>query len=219
MNNQLDAINNINIIKSTIEDSKTHSNGMYLLCFMLGIYHSILFLILFISIFNPQVIEFYIIVNPILSLTIFLGYFLNYKKENLSTNKYYQTVLSTWGLIVVAIPIMKVIIDLFTHFFFIESIGENALFIVLSFSDVLLFTLLLITYFHIIGKKFLLPFAMLLLFLYLLTISCFSDCGIPLSVSSGNEIILNCSSLFNFIVLGIGYIFLGISIKRRQKLL
>ena len=45
MNNDFNALSNINMIKNTIEEAKIPYSGLYKICFILGIYNTTIFVL------------------------------------------------------------------------------------------------------------------------------------------------------------------------------
>lgn len=217
-NENLNAIENINIIKGAIEESKIYYHGLYKLCFILGIYHTIFFLLRFGSIFYPHLVNFNIILFPIFTGIIFLYYIFIYNIEKNFSNKYYLSIINSWSLIAIIVPFSISIIELFQYFFFKGSyikVSNNYLSTISKFSNVLLFSILIIVCSNILEKKYLRLLSIILLFAYLLLDSCFINLGLPISIFNSNDVILSIVSIYYFFLFCIGYIVIGLLLKKK----
>lgn len=217
-NNNFDVIKNINIIKDAIEESKIYYHGLYKLCFILGIYHTIFFVLNFGFIFYPHLVKIYIILSPIFTGILFLYYIFIYNKEKNFSNKYYLSIINSWSLIAIIVPFSISIIELFQYFFFRGSyieLNNNYFSIINKYSNVLLFSILIIVCANILGKKYLRLLSIILLFAYLLLDFCFINLGLSISISNSNDVILSIVSIYYFFLICIGYIVVGLLLKKK----
>ena len=196
----ISAIDDLTLIKNTLENTKTNYHGVYSICFMLGCYYTLLFFAGLISVFHPTLINIYVIAAPILTLLLFVGYLLIYRSERNYTNKYYLGLLNTWGIFVIAIPALTIAVEIIEKYMYHKSNSAQLpiLFQIQQFSEVLLFSIFLIISSYIIGRKFLRLVSVFLLFAYLLLITCFTNSGIPLHLPASENASLNFVSIYYF---------------------
>lgn len=213
----ISAIDDLALIKDTMENSKTDYHGAYSICFMLGCYYTLLFFAGLASVFHPTLINMYVIAVPILTLLLFVGYLFIYRSERNYTNKYYLGLLNTWGIFVITIPVLTTAVQIIDKNIYGRSNSAQPaiLFQIQQFSEVLLFSIFLIISSYIIGRKFLRLVSVFLLFTYLLLITCFTDAGIPLRLPASENASLNIVSIFYFFTICIGYILLGLFLREK----
>ena len=213
----ISAIEDLALIKDTLENTKTDHHGAYSICFMLGGYYTLLFLAGLASIFHPTLINLYVIATPILTLFLFGGYLIIYRSERNYTNKYYLSLLNTWGIFVIAISVLTFAVQIIDKNIYRRSNSAQLaiLFQIQQFSEVLLFSIFLIIFSYIIGRKFLRLISVFQLFVYLLLIICFTDAGIPLHLPASENASLNFVSIYYFCTICIGYILLGLFLREK----
>lgn len=213
----ISAIKDLALIKGTLENTETDYHGAYSICFMLGGYYTLLFLAGLTSVIHSTLINIYVIAVPILTLLLFVGYLFIYRYERNYTNKYYLGLLNTWGIFVIAIPVLTTAVQIIDKNIYRRSNSAQPviLFQIQQFSEVLLFSIFLIISSYIIGRKFLRLISVLLLFTYLLLITCFTNAGIPLRLPASENASLNFVSIYYFFTICIGYILLGLFLREK----
>lgn len=216
MNNNFEAIENITMIKETIDNSKIYYKGLYKLCFISGIYHTILFILRFFSAFYPKLPVVNIFLIPILTGVFLIGYLNIYTKEKYFSNKYYLSIINSWAFITFIVPICITTTE-FIQYFYLKDISSNSnyLYILNSFSNVLLFTVLIIVYSYLANKKYLKILAIMILLTYLILNTCFNNKGIQFSFLHAEQVILNFSSIYYFLFICIGYLGLALFLKKK----
>lgn len=88
----------VNLIAETIEDTKIKYQGMYQMCFLLGIVPILGVLAMALAIGVPKVpIALVSGIRILLAISLIIGYYVIYKREVKYSNKYYLSLLDTWG--------------------------------------------------------------------------------------------------------------------------
>lgn len=216
--NLSDALGDINSIKSTIDNTKVNISGMYKMCFMLGAYHTIRSLFIIYAFLKPSFLNIFSIFYPIMTILFFTGFLLICRKEEKYTNKYYLSFINIWRFLVVILPIMTSIINYLNYGFFNDDVTYDILFTIQNYSDILLFCIFLIIYSYIINKKNIYLIVLLLLFIYMLLSTCFRNIGIPIHVDLSYRGDIPYINFFKIGVVGLGYIILGILLKKRKNI-
>ncbi|MDR2888636.1 MAG: hypothetical protein LBV33_02215 [Lachnospiraceae bacterium] len=214
--NITDAIEDINMIKSTMENTKINFSGTYWLCFIRGTYHILSFLVFFISVWNPGT-KIILFTNPVLIIGMFIGFIIIYNSEKKHTNRFYLSFLSIWGIIVIAIPTMIFLIRIINYFYFRNDSVNLILLVISSFTNALLFCICIIIYAFLIKKKYPIFLSLGILFTYLFVSTCLNNVGLPFNTALSNDTTLLLASIFTFIFIDVGYILLGFALMKRSK--
>lgn len=206
------ALDDLSLIKNSIEDSKQHSDTLYLLCISFGCYYLLqFFLKIFLAFIGPFAI-FIGFLSTSLTLSLFVFYLYLCYKEKKYTNRYYLSILSTWGLLATILPIILTICEL--TLFLADLPNSNNIQIIKRYSDILLFIMFLIVCSFILSMSILKLFSVALLTLYLVLDFYFSNMAVALSNTS--NITLSLISIYYLFTVCIGYFILGSMIKRKK---
>ena len=232
-----EAIENINIIKSTMDESKISYKGLYKLCLTFGICNIVLTLASYLSVilvFNTPVrtefLTFSTVLIHILSFAVPMSaYILICKTEKNYNNRFYLSIIDTWAVISILLPVFRIIISLIQYnmidkgllpmtdpaYLYLENSGD--------LSGAILVLMIIIIYSNISRKPYIKIIGVLIMFIRMF----FSM--VELSYLSGTtdyetlmkfpgyEVYTTLSGIFAFLVSGIGYIIIGVLIKKRVE--
>lgn len=235
-----EAIENISIIKSTMEESKISYKGLYKLCIVFGICNTALTLTSFLAMvfivnnvfgrgsYFPAISTSFI---RIASLVVpLIAYLIICKNEKNYNNRYYLSIIDTWAVISIILPIFKILVSVIQYgminsnllprldsmYGYLSQVGD--------LSAAILFLMIIIIYSNMLKKPYIKLIGLIILFVQMLLLmieSSYQAAGMPLSGGvpiPGSESFMTFSSLFSFIVFGIGYIIIGILIKKKVSL-
>lgn len=220
MDNNIEmAIENINTIKHTIENSKTHESNLYRLFLFYGIYNLILFLINIATLFNVIPVNIAALSSLFILASLFIFYIRIYIAEKNSSNKFYLTFLNIWIILSLPLDIIFFGIELIAH----TSLINGSEFDYLSFtsvqyySNMLLFSICLILCAYLLKRKYLILLSIISITIYLLIDTCFKNIGFISPYSNGN-VQINFNSAYHILVVTLGYIVLGLYLKYNRRL-
>lgn len=233
-----EAIENINIIKSTMDESRISYTGLYKLCIVFGTCNIVLTLASYLSVllvFNTFIttgfLTFTTVLIRILSFAVpLIAYVLICKKEKSYNNRFYLSIIDTWAVISIILPIFKILVSVIQYgminsnllprldpmYGYLSQVGD--------LSAAVLFLMIIIIYSNMLKKPYIKLIGLIILFVQMLLLmieSSYQAAGMPLSGGvpiPGSESFMTFSSLFSFIVFGIGYIIIGILIKKKVSL-
>lgn len=229
------ALDNINFIKQTLDESRITYKGLYKLCIINGLCNSAYLLSNFLlMLFSTNHLPgsnmlFYVcvVVRTLYLLVPVIAFVIIYKSERNYNNRYYLSIIDTWAVISIILPIFKFILSLIQTYLINQQIIPS----VTTRSDIIrqsgdmsylvLFLVAIIIYSNISGKRSSKIIGLVIVFIHMLLLmieySYLSagiqlPYGIPLLKS---ETTMAFSGLSSFFILGIGYIIIGVLIKRR----
>lgn len=216
-----EAMGKINLIKGTIEDTKVHYKGMYMMCFLLSGLYTIQFIGIMVKIlFSKLPLNFLLIFYIVVEGIALWGYFFIIKKEKNFSNKYYLSLLSIWGFISIVIPIIVSVVNLIGKVFFDESyemISASANSEILGFSKILLFSIFMIIFSYVLNKNYFRVISVFILFGYYFLYICFFNKGIPLSfVSNQEKMGVGYVTIYTVLVVYFGYFIMGLYLKYKE---
>lgn len=233
-----EAIENINIIKNTMDESRISYTGLYKLCIVFGTCNIVLTLASYLSVllvFNTFITSGFLTFTTILirisSFAVpLIAYVLICKKEKSYNNRFYLSIIDTWAVISIILPIFKILVSVIQYgminsnllprldpmYGYLSQVGD--------LSAAVLFLMIIIIYSNMLKKPYIKLIGLIILFVQMLLLmieSSYQAAGMPLSGGvpiPGSESFMTFSSLFSFIVFGIGYIIIGILIKKKVSL-
>ncbi len=218
------AIQDINTIKETIEDTKVHYRGMYLMCFLLGTYNMLRYILVMTFMLHPTWMVCMSISVYLLPALLLAGYICIYRSEKKYSNKYYLSLLCIWGIIAIAIPVGAMLIN-FLQFFL--ATGDNGLgggssmiyaSFITNFSGILLFSIFMIICAYSFSRKYLVGWAVAGLFGYMILTSSFGNAGVSFPFIPGQpEAEIPYHNLYGNVVTCIGYFVLGVYIRHKER--
>lgn len=216
-----EAMKKIDFIKGTIEDAKVHYRGMYLMCFLLGGSYIIQFIIAMLEIIpNVFSLNALFAFNIVVEIMVLFGYFLICKKEKEFSNKYYLSLLSIWGFISIAVPIIFSIVDLIVRTFFnktSEVVSLSTAYVCLEFSKILLFSIFMIICSYILDNYFFRILSILILFGYFFSYICFNNEGISIPfVVNQKQMGIGYGTIYIVLVVYFGYFIMGAYLKCKE---
>ncbi len=222
--NRNEAIEKIDFIKETIEDAKIHYQGIWLMCFLLGGLYLMQFVtgMLQVALTGLQLYHYYIFFafHVGLEIVALFCYLFIYRKEKKCTNKYYLSVLSIWGFVSIAVPVIISAVDFIGETFFSETYRMFSMapaYICSEFSRVLLFSVFMITCSYILDNKFFRILSIVILFGYIFIYTCFYSKGIPFPFIPGQEQArIGYVTVYTVMVVDIGYLVMGVYLKYRE---
>lgn len=209
-------------IRETIEFSKRKFTGPYKLFFGYGGLQGILFIINLIGSFVFKIgngnAYFNFVLEMLISIIIVILYLAIYKSEKITSNRYYLIAISTWGILIAALPFLLFGARLVIMLWAKESALE-ALQVLMDYkmmASMMLACVAAITTGYIIDKRQVSFFAVLILFCFICT-RVLSGASFTIFVNANTEIVLELSMIIYYVINIIGYIVLGILIKCQEK--
>lgn len=225
MNTEIsDALQRINTIQETIEDAKVHYRGMYLMCFLLGLYNILRYILGMTFLLHPAwkvCLSVSVYVLPVLLLA---GYICIYKSEKKYSNKYYLSLICIWGIVAIAIPVSAMAVNLLQFLFGAKDNsavnGDGLLFasFAANFSGILLFSVFMVVCAYSLNKRYMVGLAVAGLFGYMLLTSFLGNADIPFPFIPGQpEARMPYHSLYYNAVTCVGYFVLGFYIRHKEQ--
>ena len=216
-----EAIEKIDLIKGAIEDTKVHYKGMYLMCFLLGGLYIFQFIMAMLEIIMVDISSYALsIIFIMIEIIVLICYFLIYKTEKEFSNKYYLSLLSTWGFISFAVPIMASVVDLIGKVFFTETYKMDSIATtsaILGFSKVLLFSIFMIICSYILNNNLFRVLSILVLLGYFFLYICFFHEGIPFPfVPNQRQMEIGYVTIYTVLIVYFGYFIMGIYLKCKE---
>lgn len=220
--NKNEAIEKIDFIKETIEDTKVRYRGMYQMCFLLGGMYLLQFAVGILHIVLYQLpFAVYFVFYYIVEIAVLFCYLFIYKEEKMCSNKYYLSILGIWGFISIVIPIIVSVVDCIGSIFFAESYGMFSIPVAqmcLEFSRVLLFSVFLIICSYILNHYFFRVLSVLILSGYLFCYECLFNKGVPFPVVPGQEQMgIGYITVYTVLTVDIGYLIMGFYLKHKEE--
>ena len=231
-----EAIENINIIKSTMEESKISYEGLYKLCLVFGICNIALTLASYLSVMlvfktavTTDFLIFSTVLTRILSFAVPLtAYVMICKKEKSYNNRFYLSIIDTWAVISIVLPVFRIIVSLIQYYMInnglLPQCDPSNIFINSGdLSAAVLFLMIIIIYSNISRKPYIKIFGLIIMFVQMF-ISMVELSFLPgttdhatLIKYPGYEIYTTVSGIFGFLVFGLGYIIIGVLIKKKVE--
>ena len=232
-----EAIENINIIKNTMDESRISYTGLYKLCIVFGTCNIVLTLASYLSVllvFNTFIttgfLTFTTILIRILSFAVpLIAYVLICKKEKSYNNRFYLSIIDTWAVISILLPVFRMIINLIQYNMISNGLlpqTDPAQMVLINSADLsaaVLFLMIIIIYSNISRKPYIKIIGLIILFIQMF-LSMIELSFLPgtadhstLISFPGYEVYMTFSSIFAFLVFGIGYIIIGVLIKKKVE--
>ena len=218
------AIQDINTIKETIENTKVHHRGMYLMCFLLGTYNILKYIFGMTFLLYPAWGFCVTVSTYLLPFLLLVGYTCIYRNERKYSNKYYLSLLCIWGIIAIAIPIGAMVIYLLK---LLPGMGDNGVengggllyaSFASNFSGILLFCIFMVMCAYSLNKRYMIGLAVAGLFGYMLLTVTFGSASVPFPFIPGQpEVGIPYHSLYYNAVTCIGYLVLGFYIRQKER--
>lgn len=224
MNEKIDiALQDIAVIRETLDDAKVHYRGMYLMCFVTAAFNGVKYLgtLLYLWLM-PRMTAGYFVLCYLWPLFLVIGYLCIYRNEKKYSNKYYLGMIGVWGFMAGVIPAVTALVDVISFFMAGGSVSADAakmrgsLFMG-SISSILLLSILLVTGAYILQKRIFMILAILNLFCFMLLERCFPSAGIPFPIGGQTQARLAYSSAYSMAATCLGYLALGGYLLRRQR--
>lgn len=223
MNEKIDmALQDITVIRETLEDTKVHYRGMYLMCYVMAGFNGVRYLWLLLEMwFMPQVMVGVFVMHYLWPLFLVISCLYIYRYEKKHSNKYYLSMLGIWGFMAGVIPAMTALVNVIGLFMADgrvagETVQMRGSFFMESISSMLLFSILLVICAYILENRLFMCLAMLNLFCYMILETCFASGGIPFHVGGQTQSRLVYSSVYSIAVTCPGYLALGMYLQRRN---
>jgi len=202
------------IIARTFEQAKKSYNGIQEILLRYGIVQLILTIISVVlgsSLKNHTgfILLFLDMIAAIYMMTVF---FRVYKAENITSNKYYISCLSTWGIIAVALPF----INIAARWIIFAVYPEGVIHLLPKMQEytmlinILLFSFCLIISSFIINKKSLIILSIAILFTFITLNVLFYNTNL-------SELGITTLTIFYYVCITLGYIILSYTLRRSNK--
>lgn len=224
MNSKIDtALHDIDIIKGTLEDTKVHYRAMYLMCFLMAAVNGIKYIWLLLEVrFMPSMVTGVFVGVYICPLILMIGYLYIYRNEKKYSNKYYLSMIGIWGFMASVIPAMKAVVNMIGAFLRADQVYDSAPLLrgsdfIDTITNIILFSVFLIICAYILDKRIFMILAVLSLFCFMILEKFFTSEGIPFRVGNQTQTRLVYSSVYSIIVDSLGYMALGLYLRRKQK--
>lgn len=216
------ALQDINIIKETLEDTKVHYRGMYLMCFLMASLNGVKDIWMLLEMrYMPSVMAGHFIGIYIYPLLLAISYLYLYRKEKKYSNKYYLSMIGIWGFMASVIPAASALTNLIC---FVAGKGRGydaaaqmrgSDFIV-NITNIVLFSVFLIICAYILNKRIFMALAVLNLLCYMFLEQYLTLEGIPFPMRGQTQAKLVYSSLYSITVTCLGYAVLGFVLYRKN---
>lgn len=209
------ALQDITVIKETLEDTKVHFRGMYHMCFLMAVFNGVKYLWMLLEIrFLSRVMLGGFVIRYLWPLLLVFSFLMVYRREKKHSNRYYLGMIGVWGFMAGVIPAMAALVDLI-RFFAAAGHGSGdasqmrgSLFME-SISSILLLSIFLVICGYLLQKRVFMILAILNLFCYMVLETCFASAGIPFPIGGQPQARLVYSSVYSMIVTCLGYLALG----------
>ena len=208
-------------IKNTIECSKRKLSGPYKLFFVYGILQGLMLILNLLGIFiwhGNGITAYSNFVVDIIVAIVMTGIFVKiYRNEKNTSNKYYLSVISIWGMIVVAMPFLlfaaRLVIIISRVNIGIESLSDLTNYKMIV--NMLLACAATISVAYLTDKNWMVALAIIIMFVYILA-NLFSQVLFYVPVKN-IQIQVNIAEIFYYVINIFGYIGLGFLLLRQEK--
>lgn len=215
------ALQNISIIKETLEDTKVHYRGMYLMCFLMAALNGVKDIWMLLEVrFMPPVMAGHFIGIYIYPLLLAISYLYIYRNEKKYSNKYYLSMIGIWGFMASVIPAASALTNMIGRVagrdraYDAASPMRGSDFIV-SITNIVLFSVFLIICAYILNRRFFMVLAVLNLLCYMFLEQYLTSEGIPFPIAGQTQTKLVYSSVYSIAVTCLGYAALGFFLYRK----
>lgn len=208
-----------NPVKKMAEDMKEYQ-GIFQICFLSAVFYILRGAISLLIIFYPAWTVFSCLPNYVFPIFL-IGYRYSYQKKR-GLVKSFLNIFPFLLIIIAILPLLEAVIGTLRRSFFpnANAMTNSEYFpIIIKFSDIFLFSVVLMMCGNYIKREisfFAVSIGNLCLYLFLEV--CFSTGGLPLPVRKNLEDIKwKYASVYLFFVLFLGYLLLGIFMRRQYK--
>lgn len=223
MNEKIDsALQDITVIRETLDDTKVHYGGMYLMCFVMAAFNGVKYFWTLLDLwFMPQVMVGVFVMCYLWPLFLVVSYLCIYRHEKKYSNKYYLSMLGIWGFMAGVVPAMTALVNVIRFLMTDGRVSEDAAqmrgsLYMESISSILLFSILLVICAYILQNRIFMILAILNLFCFMVLEQCFPSAGISFSVGGQTQTRLVYSSVYSITVNCLGYLALGVYLLGRR---
>lgn len=223
MNERIDsALQDITVIRETLDDTKVHYRGMYLMCFVMAAFNGVKYLWALLKLwFMPQMMVGGILICYLWPLCLVASYLCIYRREKKYSNKYYLSMLGVWGFMAGVIPAMTMLVNVIRFFMTdgrvpVEAAQMRGSLFMESISSILLLSILLVICAYILQNRIFMILAILNLFCFMVLEQCFPSAGIPFHVGGQTQTLLVYSAAYSMTVNCLGYLALGVYLSGRR---
>ena len=209
------ALQDINIIKETLEDTKVHYRGMYLMCFLMASLNGVKDVWMLLEMkYMPPVMAGHFIGIYIYPLLLAISYLYIYRKEKKYSNKYYLSMIGIWGFMASVIPAAAALTNTIGCVAGMDRSYDAAgqmrgSDFIVSITNIVLFSVFLIICAYILNKRIFMVLAVLNLLCYMFLEQYLALEGIPFPMRGQTQAKLVYSSLYSITVTCLGYAVLG----------
>lgn len=224
MNEKVDvALQDITFIRETLEDTKVHYRGMYLMCFLMAAFNGVKDIWILLEMrFMPRVMVGSFAACYLWPLLLVLSFLALYRKEKKYSNKYYLGMIGVWGFMAGVIPAVTALVDAVSWVAAGGRMPDDAAqmrgsIFMESISSILLVSIFLVICGYLLNKRTFMVLAVLNLFCYMILEKCLPFAGIPFPVGGQPQTRLVYSAVYSMTVTCLGYLVLGIYLLRRQN--
>ena len=223
MNERIDsALQDITVIRETLDDTKVHYRGMYLMCFVMAAFNGVKYLWALLKLwFMQQMMVGGILICYLWPLCLVASYLCIYRREKKYSNKYYLSMLGVWGFMAGVIPAMAALVNVIRFFMAggsvpVEAAQMRGSLFMESISSILLLSILLVICAYILQNRIFMILAILNLFCFMVLEQCFPSAGIPFRVGGQTQTLLVYSAAYSMMVNCLGYLALGVYLSGRR---
>ena len=209
------ALQDINIIKETLEDTKVHYRGMYLMCFLMASLNGVKDIWMLLEMrYMPAVMAGHFIGIYIYPLLLAVSYLYIYRKEKKYSNKYYLSMIGIWGFMASVIPAAAALTNTIGCVAGMDRSYDAAgqmrgSDFIESITNIVLFSVFLIICAYILNKRIFMALAVLNLLCYMFLEQYLTSEGIPFPMKGQAQAKLVYSSVYSIAVTCLGYAVLG----------
>lgn len=203
-------------IRTTLEQSKKNYGGFSILLFQYGFIQLILIVLSYalgsLIFYDSRYSMILFALEIIFDLYMIVLFLKIFRDEKLTSNKYYLSCISMWGLITISLPIISLVVRV-TVIFFASNVSNSAMVKLVASTgdiDILLFCFAALICGFITNKKAYIAMSIVILFTYLELSALFFDT----SLSALGEQVLY---IFYNTIISVGYIVLSIILRRGIK--
>lgn len=216
-------LQDINIIKETLEDAKVHYRGMYQMCFLMAAFNGVKYIWLLLEMkYTPSVMAGHFMVYHIWPLLLTLSYLCIYRNEKRNSNKYYLSMIGIWAFMASVVPAAAALINLIgfvsgkgrSYDAMVQLRGSD---FIVGITNIVLFSVFLIICAYILDQRFFMALAVLNLLCYMFLEQYLTSEGIPFPMGGQAQAKLVYSSVYSITVTCLGYAVLGFCLYRTNS--
>lgn len=217
------ALQDITVIRETLEDTKVHYGGMYRMCFLMAVFNIVKYTWLLLEIrFMPRVMIGMYAICYLWPLLLVIGFLHIYREEKKYSNKYYLSMIGIWGFMAGVVPAVTALVNVFGLFAANGRIrdvagGMRSSDYMERISGMLLLSILLVICGYILQRRLFMGLAVLNLFCFMLLETCLPSGGIPFPAGGQTQTKLAYCSVYTIAVTCLGYLALGFYLLHVQK--